>query len=166
MSAEAPQAGLVLVVAVADSGVIGAGGALPWHLPEDLKHFKAKTLGHAVIMGRKTWESIGRPLPRRRNIVVTRQAGYVAEGAEVAHSLDEALALARQGDPEPRVIGGADLFRLALPAASRIYWTEVHRDVAGDVSFPPFDRAQWREVERDERGELAFVTLERRPEDG
>jgi dihydrofolate reductase len=154
---------LTLVVAVADNGVIGRAGALPWHLPEDLRHFKNVTMGHAVIMGRKTYESIGRVLPGRRFVVVSRDPDLRIDGALVAHDLDEAIARAREHDPDPRVIGGSAVFEAALPRASTILLTEVHRDVEGDVYFPPFDRRQWCEAER-RKGEtegLEFVRLER-----
>lgn len=136
-----------VVAAVAANGVIGAGGKLPWHLPEDLKHFKALTLGHPVIMGRKTWESLGRPLPGRENIVVTRAAGYEAPGASVAASLDAALALCA-GEALAFVIGGADLYAAALPIAASLVLTEIHRDYEGDTRFPAFDRQAWRETQR------------------
>lgn len=136
-----------LVAAVAANGVIGAGGKLPWRLPEDLKHFKALTLGHPVIMGRKTWESLGKPLPGRENIVVTRAAGYDAPGASVASSLDGALALCA-GEPTAFVIGGGELYAEALPVADGLVLTEIQRDYAGDARFPPYDRAAWRETQR------------------
>ena len=136
-----------LVAAVAANGVIGVGGKLPWRLPEDLKHFKAITLGHPVIMGRKTWESLGRPLPGRENIVVTRAAGYEAPGASVAASLDAALALCA-GEPLAFVIGGAELYVAALPIAAGLVLTEIHRDYEGDTRFPAFDREAWRETQR------------------
>jgi len=136
-----------LVAAVAANGVIGAGGKLPWRLPEDLKHFKALTLGHPVIMGRKTWESLGKPLPGRENIVVTRAAGYDAPGASVASSLDAALALCA-GEPTVFVIGGGELYAEALPVADGLVLTEIQRDYAGDARFPPYDRAAWRETQR------------------
>lgn len=136
-----------LVAAVAANGIIGAGGRLPWHLPEDLKHFKALTLGHPVIMGRRTWESLGRPLPGRENIVVTRTAGYDAPGASVAASLDAALALCA-GESLAFVIGGADLYAAALPIAAGLALTEIHRDYEGDTRFPAFDRKAWRETQR------------------
>jgi dihydrofolate reductase len=147
-----------VIVAVSDNGVIGRDGDLPWRLPEDLRHFKRTTLGHAVVMGRATWESIGFPLPKRRNIVLTRNREYVAEGAEVAHSLEEALVLARETDPEPFVIGGATLYAEALPIATRLEITEVHRDVEGDTSFPEFDRAAFTEVKRSSHDGFDFVT--------
>jgi dihydrofolate reductase len=136
-----------LVAAVAANGVIGAGGKLPWRLPEDLKHFKALTLGHPVIMGRKTWESLGKALPGRENIVVTRAAGYEAPGASVASSLDGALALCA-GEPTVFVIGGGELYAEALPVADGLVLTEIQRDYAGDARFPPYDRAAWRETQR------------------
>lgn len=139
-----------LVAAVAANGVIGRHGRLPWHLPEDLKHFKRLTAGHPVIMGRKTWEAIGRPLPQRDNIVVTRQPGYHAPGARVAASFGEALALSRD-DKAAFVIGGSELYRAALPHAAGLVITEIHRNYEGDASFPEFDRRIWQETQRESR---------------
>jgi len=136
-----------LVAAVAKNGVIGAAGKLPWRLPEDLRHFMALTLGHPVIMGRKTWESLGKPLPGRENIVVTRARGYDAPGAHVAASLDAALALCA-GEPVAFVIGGGELYASALPVADAMVITEIGRDYAGDARFPDFDRGAWREAQR------------------
>ena len=136
-----------LVAALAANGVIGANGKLPWHLPEDLRHFKALTLGHPVIMGRKTWESLGRALPGRENIVVTRAPGYEAPGASVASSLDAALALCA-GEPTVFVMGGGELYAQALPAADGLVLTEIQRDYAGDARFPDYDRKAWRETQR------------------
>lgn len=136
-----------LVAAVAANGVIGAQGKLPWHLPEDLKHFKALTLGHPVIMGRKTWESLGKALPGRDNIVVTRTPGYDAPGASVASSLDGALALCA-GEPTVFVIGGAELYAEALPVADGLVLTEIQRDYSGDARFPDYNSAAWRETQR------------------
>ena len=136
-----------LVAAVAANGVIGANGGLPWHLPEDLRHFKSLTLGHPVIMGRKTWESLGRALPGRENIVVTRAPGYEAPGASVAASLDAALALCT-GEPVAFVMGGRALYAEALPLADGLVLTEIQRDYEGDVRFPGFDRSAWRETQR------------------
>ena len=158
---------LALIVAVAANGVIGARNGLPWHLPEDLKRFKALTMGHAMVMGRRTWASIGRALPGRQSIVVTRDRSLVASGAEVAHSLDEALSLVRM--PEPVFcIGGADLFRLALPQADVLHVTEIDRAFEGDTYWAPLDPSAWREVARETHpseveGGLghAFVTYER-----
>lgn len=134
-----------IVVATDLDGTIGRENRLPWHLPADLKRFKALTLGKPLIMGRKTWQSIGRPLPGRRSIVLTQQAAFQAPGAEVAHTANEALALAAPAD-EVMVVGGAEVYRLFLPLAGRLYWTEVQAHVAGDTRFPPPDPAVWREV--------------------
>jgi dihydrofolate reductase len=149
-----------LVAAMARNRVIGAGNRLPWRLPEDLKRFKRITMRAPVIMGRKTHESIGKPLPGRRNIVVTRQPGARWDGCEVAGSLDAALALA--GDaPEVFVIGGGELYRLALPRADRLYLTLIDADYAGDAFFPEIDPREWRETAREPGAGFAFVTLER-----
>lgn len=139
---------IYLVAAVASNGVIGRKGQLPWHLPEDLKHFKRLTLGHPVIMGRRTWESLGRPLPGRDNIVVTRQAGYDAPGAALASSLEAALALSA-GEPVVFVIGGQQLFAESLPIAAGLVLTEIDREYEGDTWFPPYDRSRWRESQRE-----------------
>lgn len=159
----AARAPLAMVVAIGDNGAIGKDGKVPWRIPEDLKHFKNMTMGHAIIMGRKTWDEVGRPLPGRRNLVVTRQAGLALEGAEVFTSLADALVAARTTDEEPRIIGGSAIYDAAMPFATRIYLTEVHRDVEADTFFPPFDRSVWREVERRqaETEGVEFVTLER-----
>jgi len=134
-----------IIVATDLDGTIGLENRLPWHLPEDLKRFKAVTMGKPMIMGRKTWQSIGRSLPGRRSIVLTQQAAFQAPGADVAHTPDEALALAAPAD-EVMVVGGAEVYRLFLPRAVRLYWTEVQAHVGGDTRFPPIDRAVWREV--------------------
>jgi dihydrofolate reductase len=160
---------LTLVVAVADNGVIGARGGMPWHLPADLQHFKRLTYGKPVLMGRLTWDSIGKPLPGRRNLVLTTDPEWRAEGAERVASLDQALALAEgDGAGELMVIGGAAVYRLALPAARRIYLTRIHATPAGDTFFPAIEAGDWEEVacrERpaDERNpfDLTFLTLER-----
>lgn len=134
--------------------VIGRDGDLPWSLPDDMKWFMAKTTGHAIIMGRGNWQAMNaKPLPARRNIVLTRRAGYDAPGAEVVATLDEALALAGEDD-EPFIIGGGEVYRLALDAGvvDRMYLTRVHADVEGDTYFPPFDPAEWRETARTEHG--------------
>ena len=137
-----------LVAAVAANGIIGAGGKLPWHLPEDLKQFKRLTLGHPVIMGRRTWESLKGALPQRENIVVTRTAGYEAPGAAVANSLEAALALCI-GEPVAFVIGGTSLFQESLPIAAGLVLTEIYRDYPGDTWFPAWDRSQWSESQRE-----------------
>lgn len=137
-----------LVAAVAANGIIGAKGQLPWHLPEDLKHFQELTLGHPVIMGRRTWESLRKPLAGRDNIVVTRTAAYQAPGAAVTSSLAAALALCA-GEPVAFVIGGSQLFAESLPTAAGLVMTEIHRDFAGDTRFPGYDRSKWRETQRE-----------------
>jgi dihydrofolate reductase len=159
---------ITLIVARARNGVIGRGGTLPWRLPEDLAHFKRTTMGHPIVMGRRTWESIGRPLPGRRSIVVSRQPGFDAPGAEVATSLDAALALCADS-PEIFVIGGAQLYREALPRAQRLIVTEIDADFDGDADFPAPDPLQWRETARqrlpqtsDRHFAIEFVTYLRR----
>jgi dihydrofolate reductase len=155
---------LVMVVAIGDDGAIGKAGKVPWHIPEDLKHFKTVTMGHAILMGRKTWDEVGRPLPGRRNLVVSRTAGLALPGAECFTSLDEAIRAARVTDDAPCVIGGSALYLAALPLATRILLTEVHRATEGaDTFFPPFDRGAWREIERRPAATegVEFVTLER-----
>ncbi len=146
---------LSLIVARASNGCIGRDNKLPWYLPGDLKYFKRTTLGKPIIMGRKTWESLKGPLPGRCNIVITRQAGYQADGAKVVATLDEAIALAESvalidGVDEAVVIGGAEIYTLALPYTTRLYVTEVHADVEGDAFFPEFDLQQWRQLERED----------------
>lgn len=140
---------ITFVVAVADNGVIGREGGLPWRLSSDLRRFRADTLGRPVIMGRKTWDSIGKPLPGRTNIVITREPGWRAAGAEAAGSLAEALAIARRspgGDSEICIIGGGEIFAEAMPLADRLKVTHVHASPDGDTFFPPIDRAAWRKV--------------------
>jgi dihydrofolate reductase len=156
-----------LVVAMARNRVIGRDNALPWRLPEDLKHFKAVTLGKPILMGRKTYESIGKPLPGRTNLVMTRDAGWQSPGTVVVHSVAEAFEQV-QAAPELAGIGGADVFSLLLPLASRIYLTRVEADIAGDTLFPPLDLSQWVELENrkfsaDERNpyDMTFMTLQR-----
>lgn len=135
---------LALIAAVARNGAIGQGGSMPWHLPADLQRFKRTTLGAPIIMGRKTWDSIGRPLPGRRNIVITRNPQWQAPGAETAESLRAALALA-EGAEQVFVIGGAQIYAEALPLADRLLLTEIDADFEGDTFFPPWDRAAFVE---------------------
>lgn len=155
-----------LIVAVAENGVIGQDGDLPWRIPADLKFFKDTTTGHPIVMGRKTHQSIGRALPGRRNIVVTRDPDFAGDDIVVVGDLDAALEAAGDAD-EVMVIGGAQIYELALQRADRIYLTEVHIAADGDVRFPELDRAVWRETARvDHRAEgktpaFSFVTLER-----
>ena len=155
-----------MVVARADNGVIGKDGALPWHLPADLRHFKRVTMGSAMIMGRRTFDSLPGLLPGRRHIVLTRDPDWARAGAETAGDAEAALALA--GDAPVSIIGGAEIFALFAPRADAVELTEVHLDAAGDVSIPPFESADWREVARehhpamDGRPDYSFVRLERR----
>lgn len=154
---------LTAIYARAANGVIGRDGALPWHIPADLKRFKALTMNRPMIMGRKTFQSFAKPLPGRRHIVLTRDAAWQAEGAEVAPSPAKALAMA---GPDAWVIGGAEVFALLLPRCDRVELTEVHGDFEGDVTMPPLG-PEWREVAREDhaaqdgRPAFAFVTLER-----
>jgi dihydrofolate reductase len=143
----AGRTAVCVIAAVAANGIIGANGALPWRLPEDLRHFKRLTQGHAVIMGRKTWESIGRPLPDRMNFVVTRTAGYAAPGATVVGSLRDAIEQSA-GQSAVFVIGGAALYREALAFADTLYLTEIQRDFPGDTRFPELEPTHWRQAER------------------
>lgn len=158
---------LAAVVAVARNGCIGKAGGhlgLPWHIPEDLKHFKALTTGHAVIFGRKTYDTIGRPLPNRRILVVSGDAGYRPAGVEVFADLEAAVAAARAGgDPEPRIGGGATIYAQALPWLTTLYLTEVAEPFEGDTFFPALAAGEWTEVERraGEDPRVAFVTLRR-----
>lgn len=158
---------LDLIVAMDERGLIGRDGQLPWRLPEDLKHFRRLTVGKTVLMGRKTWDSLGKPLPDRENWVVSRNAAFRPAGARVFDSLEAALASPRATDLV--AIGGEAVFRAALPRARRLYLTRVHATVDGDVYFPAFDAAQFREVERADHPADAkhafpysFITLERR----
>jgi dihydrofolate reductase len=164
---------LVIVVAVAENGVIGREQLLPWRIPGDLKHFKAVTMGKPLVMGRKTHESIGKPLPGRTNLVLTRDQDWRAEGVIIAHSLEEILRLANEdanktGANEIAIIGGSSLFEELLPSVSKIELTEVHASPEGDVYFPQYDRTSFRETRREgpmqgDKDEYAYsvVTLER-----
>jgi dihydrofolate reductase len=138
---------IILIAAVARNGIIGRDNALPWRLKADLTHFRAVTMGNPVLMGRKTWESLAKPLPGRRNLVLTRQPGYQAQGAEVFVSLDEAL-VAIEDAARVFVIGGAEIYRILLQKADILLLSEVAADVAGDACFPDFDRTQFRETSR------------------
>jgi dihydrofolate reductase len=158
---------LSLVVAIADNGVIGREGGLPWHLPDDLRHFKAVTLGKPVLMGRRTFESIGRALPGRRNLMLSRGATPAVPGVECVATLAEALQRCAPAE-ELCVIGGAGVYAAALPLATRIHLTRVHASPAGDVHFPQIDWATWRETLRSEHAAderhahaMSFITLER-----
>jgi dihydrofolate reductase len=159
-----------MIVAMAQNGVIGRDNTLPWRLPEDLRRFKAITLGKSILMGRKTFESIGKPLPGRLNFVLTRNRDWHADGVIVVNSVDEALRKVRDTD-EVIAIGGAEIYRLFMPFARRIYLTQVHAEVPGDTIFPDFDPTQWVDAEcitqpADDRHAyaLTFMTLERKGE--
>lgn len=154
------------VVAISENHVIGKDNKLLWHLPNDLKHFKDITTGHTIIMGRKTYESVGKPLPRRRNIIITRQAINI-EGCEVVNSIEAALALCKD-EPEVFIVGGAEIYRQSLHLTDRIYLTIIHRKFDGDSFFPELDKQEWKEALRedhqpDEKNMLpySFITLER-----
>ena len=168
---------IALIVAMSRNLVIGKDNAMPWHLPEDLRYFKRITLHKPVVMGRNTFESIGRPLPQRVNVVVTRNTDYRPHGASVVHSFESALEfcddlLRTQGQPEDAevmIVGGAQIYAQALPHAERLYLTEVHTEVDGDASFPDFDRNEWQEISRHDHPAssanphpYSFVVLERR----
>ena len=166
------RARIALIVAMADNRVIGRDGGLPWRIPADLKFFKAKTMGKPIVMGRRTFESIGRALPGRPNIVVTGSGAAFPEGVDVAPDAEAALAIAARhardcGADEIMIIGGAALYEALLPRADRIYLTEIHEAVDGDTFFPDFDKGDWQEVDREDRDDIhsvpvSFVTLDRR----
>lgn len=156
---------LSLIVAMARNRVIGIENRLPWHLPEDLKHFKNLTMGHHIIMGRKTYESIGRPLPGRTTVIVSRDPGYTMAGCLVAHSLDAAVRMS-EGDDEVFFVGGSSLYEQAMPLAERLYITEIQADYEGDAHFPEIDRTVWHETARQQQVSQAglgydFVSYER-----
>lgn len=160
---------LTLLVAAAENNVIGVGNQLPWHLPADLRRFKQITLGHPMVMGRKTFESIGRPLPERTSIVVTRQASWPAPaGVVVCHSVPEAVAAAQALDEQVFVVGGAEIYQQSLPLADRVLLTRVHVTLPGDAYFPDLPATQWQEVSRedfpaDERHAYPYSFLDLRP---
>ena len=156
-----------IIVAASTNNVIGNSGGLPWRLPEDLKRFKQITMGKPMIMGRATWDSIGRPLPGRQNIIVTRQSGFAAEGCDVANSPDQALEMA--GDvAEVMIIGGGKIYDQFLTRTDRIYLTRINAEIEGDTFFPALNRADWKEIEREEypasperEHAFAIITLEK-----
>ena len=162
------QPRISIIVAMAQNRTIGINNTLPWRCPEDLKHFKSLTMGHHMIMGRKTYDSIGKPLPGRMTVVVTRNSGLKIEGCIVTHSLEQAIA-ACAGDDEIFIVGGAELYTQALPLADTIYLTEIQQEVMGDAHFPAFRRQEWREMAREPRTQeipqpltYHFVTYQRR----
>lgn len=157
-----------IIVAMTADRVIGRDNTLPWRLPADLRRFKRLTLGHHLVVGRKTWESIGRPLPGRKMVVITRQRDFRADGVEVVHSVDDALAVAREnGEDEVFIAGGEEIYRQTLARAHRLYLTRVHATIEGDAFFPECDAAAWTEVEREDRAAdeknphaFSFITYE------
>jgi len=151
---------ITVLAAVGANLVIGRGGEMPWHLPEDLAHFKATTMGHTMVMGRKTYDSIGRALPGRRTVVITRQQDWHAPGVEVAHSLAEALALT--GPTEVFIIGGSEVYRQAMPFADQMMLTEIEQSPEGDAYFPTFEPDDWQETAREHHEGFAFVTYQRK----
>jgi len=157
-----------IIAAMGRNRAIGKDGGLPWRLPADMKFFKSKTMGHHVIMGRRTWEEVGRPLPGRTNIVISRSAAFTAEGAVAVPSLDEALKSAK-GDDEAFIVGGALIYELALPVADRMYLTLIDQEFDADTFFPPFDEDEWVQIERQDnlpddenRWPYSFTTWEKR----
>jgi dihydrofolate reductase len=152
---------LTFIVAVAKNGVMGKGGKLPWDLPEDRAFFRDTTMGHAIIMGRKTWDERGAPLPGRRNIVVTRSGAVSGTGREVTRTIEDAISRARTTDPDPIVVGGAEIFRLAFPYATRILYTAIDFDADGDTFYPPFEMTGWQITSRRRGDRVWYVTYER-----
>jgi dihydrofolate reductase len=153
---------LTFIAAVARNGVMGKDNKLPWDLPEDRAFFRDTTMGHAVIMGRRTWDERGEPLTGRRNIVVSRTGAVSGTGREVVRTIEDAILLARATDPDPIVVGGAEIFRAAFPYATRLLITEIDFDAEGQTIFPDFDRSQWRETARRRGDRVWYVTYERR----
>lgn len=164
---------IAMIVAMANNNVIGVKNALPWRIPEDLKYFKQHTVGKKILMGRKTFDSIGRPLPDRCNIVVTRNKNWQRQDVDIAHTVEEGLQRAvnlslRDGNPEVMVVGGEQIYREAISSATRLYVTRVFTEVEGDAKFPEIDNGQWREIERQEikarlpnNFDFAFTVLDR-----
>jgi dihydrofolate reductase len=152
---------IVQVAAVAENGVIGRDGDIPWSISEDLKHFRAVTRDNTVVMGRRTFESIGHPLPYRTNVVVTRDRSWAYDGVFVAHGIDEAIALAQDFDGDVMVIGGAQVYAAAMDRATHQILTEVHQSPDGDTSYPDWDRSAWTETHREKRDGFDFVWWER-----
>ena len=149
------------VAAYAENRVIGDHGRIPWHISDDFAHFKAETLGHTLVMGRRTYESIGRPLPGRRTVVVTRDPIWSAEGVDVVHSLDDALTLAATQPGDTVIAGGTQIYEQAMPVLTHQVLTEVHLTVDGDAHYPEFDLAEWRETRRVSRDDLDWVWWQR-----
>lgn len=159
-----PKPTISIIVAAAENNAIGKDNQLLWHLPNDLKFFKRTTSGHTVIMGRKTYESVGMPLPNRRNIVITRQDDYALEDAEVVHSLEEALALSASDGEEIFIVGGAQIYEEALPLTEKLYFTRVHGTFEGEAFFPHVQESEWEliskeEHKKDEKHDYAYTFL-------
>ena len=152
---------IVAVAAYAENRVIGDHGRIPWRIPDDFAHFKAETFGHTLVMGRLTYDSIGRPLPGRRTVVVTRNHSWAADGVDVVHSLDDALALAVTQPGDTVIAGGSQIYEQAMPLLTHQVLTEVHLTVDGDARYPEFDRSLWRETRRVSRPDLDWVWWER-----
>jgi dihydrofolate reductase len=164
-----------LIAAVAENGVIGKDGQLPWHIRSEFRYFKNTTIGKPIVMGRRSFESLGKPLPERANIIVTRDPNFTAAGAIVTHTLEDGIRIAQEiaekdGVDEIFIGGGADIYRLSLPGADRLYLTEVHMTPEGDTLFPAFDRSEWQEVKREfhkardgETADYTITVLERKP---
>lgn len=152
---------LTFIVAVAHNGVMGKDGGLPWDLPEDRAFFRDQTMGHAIIMGRRTWDERGAPLPGRRNLVVSRSGQVSGKGREVFATIEAAIAAARTTDSEPIVVGGAEIFRLAFPYATRILLTDIDFDTDGDTFFPNFDLSAWQVTTRRRGDRATYLTYER-----
>ncbi len=154
---------IAIIAAVAPDGTIGNEGRVPWHLSDDLKRFKRLTMGHAVIMGRKTYESLGKPLPGRRNLVLTRNPQFHADSVTTYASLDAAIAACEHaGETSVFIIGGAEVYRHALARADQLLLTHVHQQITGDTKFPPYDRSQWTETAREDNPDCSFVEYARR----
>jgi dihydrofolate reductase len=152
---------IVLVAAVADNGVIGDGADIPWRIPDDLRHFRRVTTGNTVVMGRKTFDSIGRPLPQRTNVVLTRQAGWAHDGVVVAATLEDAIDKAQAYDGDIMVIGGGQVYAEAMRLADQQILTEVHQSPDGDTHYPAYDAVEWAETKREEHDGYDFLWLER-----
>ncbi|MGD0017587.1 MAG: dihydrofolate reductase [Verrucomicrobiia bacterium] len=154
---------IAIIAAVAPDGTIGHEGRIPWHLSDDLKRFKRLTMGHAVIMGRKTYASLGKPLPGRRNLVLTHNTQFHADGVTTYANLDAAIAACKKaGETTAFIIGGAEVYRQALAQADTLLLTHVHKQITGDTKFPPYDRSQWIETVREDKADCSFVEYTRR----
>ncbi len=152
---------VVMVAAVADNGVIGLRGDIPWHISEDMKHFRETTRGHTLVMGRTTYDGIGHPLPYRTNVVVTRDPTWTADGVLVAHGVEEALTLAQGFEGDIMIGGGTQIYEAAMPYATHQVLTEVHRSPEGDTHYPEFARSEWKETRREDHDGWSWVWLER-----